>query len=77
MRWLCCLRSVAVVRLGWEGVPQGLKPPFLAGWLEAKAEALAYLEASAKTKTKSKSKGKSKGKSEMRGFFAPLRMTMV
>jgi hypothetical protein len=29
---------------GQEGISQGLKPPFLLGSREAKAEALAYLE---------------------------------
>jgi hypothetical protein len=45
----------------------------LAAGRDAKAEALAYL----RSKGKGKGKGNDKDKSEMRGFFAALRMTVV
>ncbi|OJV43993.1 MAG: hypothetical protein BGO25_12755 [Acidobacteriales bacterium 59-55] len=45
------------------GIPQGLKPGLCKGFGRAKAEALAYPEATAKTET-------SNGSSEIREFFA-------
>jgi hypothetical protein len=52
--WVCCF--------GWarECIPQGLKPFFVWGGWRAKAEALAYLEATATAKAKAKAKAKTK-----------------
>ncbi len=57
---------------GWDrkAYPRGLKPPVFGRGLEAKAEALAYLEARTKSKGKDEAKAKTKSKSEIqiRGF---------
>ena len=46
----CSPPSLEHVWSAIESIPQGLKPDFAVGW-DAKAEALAYLEATARAKT--------------------------
>ena len=73
--------SLRVCAMGQEGIPRGLKPHSLA-ILSAWAKAQAYLRNNSKSKSNNHHEWvKEKGTrvaalpSEMRGFFAALRMT--
>jgi hypothetical protein len=59
------------------GIPQGLKPLFIAGFERPKAEALGYLEATAMAKTKAKTKTMAKTKSKAKcGGLSTAQLTM-